>query len=70
VLAGGASRPSANFDYAGPLTETVLLGNVAAHYPGETLEFDAARLRFPRKPDANALLTRPYRKPWRVKDLT
>jgi predicted dehydrogenase len=69
VLAGGTSRPSANFDYAGPLTETVLLGNVAAHYPGETLEFDAKPLRFPRKGEANALLTRAYRKPWRVKEL-
>jgi predicted dehydrogenase len=70
VLAGGASKPSANFDYAGPLTETVLLGNVAAHFPGETLELDAARLRFPKKAEATALLTRTYRKPWRVKELT
>jgi predicted dehydrogenase len=69
VLAGKGT-PSANFDYAGPLTETVLLGNVAAHYPGETLEFDAARLRFPKKSEADALLTRAYRKPWRVKELT
>jgi predicted dehydrogenase len=68
VLTGGA-RPSANFDYAGPLTETVLLGNVAAHYPAETLELDGARLRFPKKPEATALLTRTYRKPWRVKEL-
>jgi hypothetical protein len=68
VLAGSA-RPSANFDYAGPLTETVLLGNVAAHYPAETLELDGARLRFPKKPEATALLTRTYRKPWRVREL-
>jgi predicted dehydrogenase len=70
VLGGGASRPSASFEYAGPLTETVLLGNVAAHHPGETLEFDAKRLRFPRKPQAEPLLTRAYRKAWRVKELT
>jgi predicted dehydrogenase len=70
VLAGGSMRPSATFDYAGPLTETVLLGNVAAHFPGETLELDGARLRFPRKSDADALLTRKYRKPWRVRELT
>ena len=41
VLAGGKDKCSANFDYAGPLTESVLIGNVAAHFPGETLEFDA-----------------------------
>ena len=27
-------RCSASFDYAGPLTESVLIGNVAAHFPG------------------------------------
>jgi predicted dehydrogenase len=70
ILAGGTIRPAASFDYSGPLTETVLLGNVAAHFPGETLEFDAGALRFPQKVDANPLLTRPYRKAWRVKGLS
>ncbi len=69
VLAGN-TKLSANFDYSGPLTETVLLGNVAAQFPGETLELDAARLRFPKKPQADALLTRTYRKSWRMKELT
>jgi predicted dehydrogenase len=69
VLAGGSARPSANFDYAGPLTETVLLGNVAAHFPGETLELDAKQLRCPKKPEADALLRRTYRKSWSVKEL-
>lgn len=61
VLAGGKDKCSANFDYAGPLTESVLIGNVAAHFPGETLEFDAKGLSFPRKRDANQYLTRAYR---------
>jgi predicted dehydrogenase len=69
VLAGNG-KPSANFDYSGPLTETVLLGNVAASFPGETLEFDGARLRFPKNREAEALLTRAYRKPYRGKELT
>ena len=58
---------SAGFDYAGPLTESVLIGNIAARFPGETLEFDARRLRFPGKPEADQFLTRTYRKGWRVK---
>ena len=58
VLAGGRTPCSAGFDYAGPLTESVLIGNVAAHFPGETLAFDAAALRFPDKPEANQHLTR------------
>ena len=70
IVAGGSARPAANFDYSGPLTETVLLGNVASHFHGETLEFDASRLRFPQKVDANPLLTRAYRRAWRVKGLT
>jgi predicted dehydrogenase len=67
VLANG--RCSAGFDYAGPLSESVLLGNVAAWFPGETLELDAKALRFPKKPEASAHLTRAYRKGWPVKGL-
>jgi predicted dehydrogenase len=66
VLGGGKQRCSANFDYAGPLTESVLIGNVAAHFPGETLEFDARALAFPRRRDASALLTRSYRQGWKI----
>ena len=46
VLGGGKQKCSANFDYAGPLTESVIIGNVAAHFPGETLNFDARALSF------------------------
>jgi predicted dehydrogenase len=67
VLAGGKERCSASFDYAGPLTESVLIGNVAAHFPGETLEFDARALSFPRRRDANQYLTRRYRNGWSMK---
>ncbi len=67
VLAQG--RCSAGFDYAGPLTESVLLGNVAAFFPGETLEFDAKALRFRSKPDADRRLTRRYRKGWEIQGL-
>ncbi len=67
VAAGGKVRCSAGFDYAGPLTESVLIGNVAAHFPGETLTFDAKALRFPDKPEADQFLTRDYRDGWRIK---
>jgi hypothetical protein len=67
VVAGGKSRCSAGFDYAGPLTESVLIGNVAAHFPGETLTFEAKALRFPDKPEADPYLTRAYRDGWRIK---
>jgi hypothetical protein len=68
VLAGGRQSCSAGFDYAGPLTESVIIGNVAAHFPGETLTFDARALAFPGKPEADEYLTRSYRSGWKPKD--
>jgi hypothetical protein len=67
VLAGGRKPCSAGFDYAGPLTESVLIGNVAAHFPGETLTFDPQALRFPGKAEADRYLTREYRDGWKIK---
>jgi predicted dehydrogenase len=67
VLGGGQQKCSANFDYAGPLTESVIIGNVAAHFPGEALAFDAPALKFPGKPDADQYLSRSFRHGWNVK---
>ena len=67
VLAGGRDRCSTDFAYSGPLTESVILGNVAARFPGETLEFDARTLAFPTKPEADQYLTRTYRSGWALK---
>jgi len=65
VLGGGKQKCSANFDYAGPLTESVIIGNIAARFPGETLKFDAKALRFPGRPEADRYLTRTYRDGWK-----
>jgi hypothetical protein len=67
VLGRGKRQCSANFDYAGPLTESVIIGNVAAHFPGETLTFDGPALRFPGKPEADQYLSRSFRHGWNVK---
>src|SRR6185295_4189622 len=58
VLAKGKTLPSTNFDYSGPLTEAVILGNIAARFPNETLAYDAKTLTFPQKREANAWVTR------------
>ena len=55
------TKTTDNFDYAGPLTETVQLGNVATRVPGITLEWDAAALRIANSPEADRLLTQKYR---------
>lgn len=60
----GNGRALCNFDYAGGLAETVLLGNVA-YRSGQVLKWDAAKLDTGSKV-ANALLSREYRKGWEL----
>ena len=60
----GRGTTSAPFDYAAHLTEVALLGNVALHFPHETLSWEGERARFRGHAAANALLDPPYRKGW------
>jgi predicted dehydrogenase len=62
----GGTKTTDGFDYAGPLTETVQLGNIATRFPGVTLEWNAAGLRIPNKPEAERLLTTTYREGWKI----
>ncbi|MEM0895969.1 MAG: Gfo/Idh/MocA family oxidoreductase, partial [Verrucomicrobiota bacterium] len=55
-------KPSANFDYAAPLTETVLLGCVAGRFTGERMEWDTEKAEFPNFPEANQFVKRELRK--------
>ena len=64
----GKDKTSANFDYAGPLTEAVLLGSVASRFRNTTLEWNAKKMTFNVK-DANQFVRRKYRKGWDVKGL-
>ena len=56
-------QPAANFDYSGPLTETVLLGNVAAK-AGKRIFWDTENMNIINMPEANKFLRREYRKGW------
>ena len=66
---GGAPAGS-YFDWAGPLAETVLLGNVALRLPlrrelvKHKLVWDAPNLRITNVPEANDFLRREYRQGW------
>ncbi len=66
----GKGKPWANFDYAGPLTEAVLLGCVATRFPKTTLEWNAKKLKFTNEKAANQFVRREYRKGWEVKGLS
>jgi predicted dehydrogenase len=66
----GEGKTTSNFDYAGALTETVLLGTVASHFPSDQLAWDSANLRFTNVPKANDYVRQPYRKGWEVPGLS
>ena len=62
-------KPRANFSYAGPMTEAVLLGTVAMRLPGQTLEWDDAAGKFTNSEKANSMVHDKYREGWEVKGL-
>jgi hypothetical protein len=61
----GGPKPSANFDYSGPLSETILFGNVSA-LVGEKLYWDGLKLKITNPPEANKHLRRKYREGWKL----
>jgi predicted dehydrogenase len=77
-LAGyGQKEVSSPFEYAGPLTETILMGNLALRswnikkgndFPGrKKLLWDAANMKITNFEDANQFVKREYRNGWEVK---
>ncbi|MBI5095997.1 MAG: Gfo/Idh/MocA family oxidoreductase [Candidatus Hydrogenedentes bacterium] len=63
---GGAPACS-NFDYAGPFTEVVLLGNLALR-TGKKLEWDGPNMKVTNLPEANSLVKNNYRKGWSISE--
>jgi predicted dehydrogenase len=71
AVRGEDVKPISDFyEYGGPLTEAVLLGSLASHFPNETLEWDARKLQFKNHPAANKLIRFKYRKGWEVRGLS
>jgi predicted dehydrogenase len=65
----GNGKTTTSFDYAGPLTEAVLLGPLATRFPKTTLEWSSAKLKFGNSPGANLHVRSRYRDGWKVKSL-
>jgi predicted dehydrogenase len=78
-LAGfGNATTSSNFDYAGPLTETILMGNLALRsylvkgpdgkgFPGrKKLLWDAQNMKITNFDEANQYVKREYRSGWKL----
>ncbi len=69
AVRGEPVKPLADFaDYGGPLTETVLLGALASHFPNQSLQWDSRKLQFPDKQEANRYLSKTYRKGWQMEE--
>jgi predicted dehydrogenase len=60
----GKIPPSDDFNYAGPFTETVLLGNLAIRYPGRKLLWDGPNMRVTNFEEANEHVQHTYREGW------
>jgi len=59
----GGEPACSNFDYAGPLTETILLGNLAIRM-GKKLNWDGPNMKVTNVPEANEYVHCPYREGW------
>jgi len=57
----GGEPATSNFpDYAGPLTETILLGNLAVWAEGKTIHWDARRMRATNAPEVEPIIRPTY----------
>jgi hypothetical protein len=60
----GKAKCTSPFDYAGPFTETVVLGNVALMFAGQRLLWDAANMKVTNVAEANEFVQHHYRSGW------
>jgi hypothetical protein len=66
AIEGGKPAKSNIPDYSGPLTETVVLGNLAIWSPDHRLEYDSANMRVKGRPDLDAVIRPKYRAGWEL----
>ncbi len=59
----GGEPAGANFEIAGPITETLMLGNVTLRFK-EPIKWDSPSLKVTNIPEANKYLRRDYRQGW------
>lgn len=69
ILGKNGGKTHSSFPYAARATEMVLMGTIALRFPGQTLHWQAERMRFTNVPDANQFVRRTYRKGWEVEGL-
>jgi len=57
-------QPSSSFDYSGPLTETVVMGNLAIRCKGKKLDWDGLNMKVTNVDEANQYVRDQYRQGW------
>lgn len=60
----GGEPAVSNFDYSGPFTETVVMGNLAIRFPGQKLMWDGVNMRVTNFDAANEFVFPTYREGW------
>ncbi|MGO8746554.1 MAG: Gfo/Idh/MocA family protein [Thermoguttaceae bacterium] len=60
----GGKPASSNFDYSGPLSEMVLMGNLAVRFPNRKLLWNGEKMEVTNDAQANAYVRRQYRPGW------
>ncbi len=63
---GGKSNILATFDNGGPLSEMLMLGNIATQFPGEVITYEPAAGRIRGHAEAGGKLVFKYRDGWRI----
>jgi len=70
AVRGEPVQPIADFvTYGAPLSEIILLGGIASHFPMKSLEWDAASMMFRNEPEADKFIRRQYRKGWEIPEI-
>jgi predicted dehydrogenase len=62
----GGKPACSNFEYSGPLSEAVLMGNLAVRFPGRPLLWNGEAMEVTNDKDANAYVRREYREGWHL----
>lgn len=60
----GGPAASSNFDYSGPFTETVVMGNLAVLNPGKKLLWDGENMKMTNDEQANSYVRPTFRDGW------
>lgn len=66
AIQGKVAHGESHFEYAGPFTETILLGVLAQRFSGKTLAWDSENMRILDRDDLTEFIDPEYRDGWKV----